>query len=197
MKRGAVVFALALAVSACAPKNYVVLLDNPGGGSGKVIVSNEKGQQVLDQSGSATTIDRASRPPSSPWQLQVDKIVKVFSGAFGARPGRFVKYTIYFKEGDTVIDPSSTDVIREMIAEVKRRPGVDATVAGHADRKASAQRNEIVALLRAYKIRDILVQAGVPIERIELDSYGETRPAVPTADDVPELHNRRVEVTVR
>ena len=50
------------------------------------------------------------------------------------------------------------------------RPGVDATVAGHADRKASDARNEILSLLRAYKIRDDLVKAGVPIERIEIDS---------------------------
>ena len=197
MKRVAVVFGLMLAVSACAPKNYVVLLDNPGGGSGKVIVSNEKGRQVLDQSGSATTIDRSSKPPSSPWMLQIDKIEKTFSRAFGARPSRFAKFTIYFRQGDADIDPSSQAEFRAMLAEVKRRPGVDATVAGHTDRKASADRNEILSLLRAYRIRDELVRAGVPIERIELDAYGETRPAIPTADDVPELKNRRVEVTVR
>ena len=40
-------------------------------------------------------------------------------------------------------------------------------------------------------------KAGVPIERIEIDSYGESMPAVPTADNIPELRNRRVEVTVR
>ena len=54
-----------------------------------------------------------------------------------------------------------------------------------------------VSLLRAYTIRDELVKAGIPIERIELDAYGETLPAVPTADNVPEIHNRRVEVTIR
>ena len=57
--------------------------------------------------------------------------------------------------------------------------------------------NELLSLRRAYKVRDDLVKAGVPIERIEIDSYGESRPAVPTADEVPELRNRRVEVTVR
>ncbi len=197
MKRSAVVLALALSISACAPKNYVVLLDNPGGGSGKVIVSNEKGRQVLDKSGSATTINRSSRPPSTPWELSVEKIQKVFARAFGARPPRFITYTIYFKIGSDTIDPASKAELDAMLAEVRHRPGVDATVAGHADRKASARRNEVISLARAYKIRDALVGAGVPIERIEIDSYGETRPAIPTKDNVPERRNRRVEVTVR
>jgi outer membrane protein OmpA-like peptidoglycan-associated protein len=197
MKRAAVFLALALAVAGCAPKNYVVLLDNPGGGSGKVIVSNQKGRQVLDQSGSATAINRASRPPSSPWRLEVKKIQETFAKAFGARPPRFVKYTVYFKSGRTDVDKSSVPALQEMLREVARRPGVDITVAGHADRKASDSRNEILSLLRAWAIRDELVKVGVPIERIEIDSWGESRPLIPTPDNVPELKNRRVEVTVR
>jgi peptidoglycan-associated lipoprotein len=197
MKRGAVVFALAVAAFGCGPKNYVVLLDNPGGGSGKVIVSNEKGQQVLDKSGSATTFNRASRAPSTPWELGVEKIKEVFGGAFGARPPRFKKYTVYFQSGTTKIEKASIETYNKMMAEVARRPGADATVAGHADRTASQRQNERLALKRAYKIRDDLVKAGIPIERLEIDSYGETRPAVPTADEVPERRNRRVEITVR
>jgi peptidoglycan-associated lipoprotein len=197
MKRGAVVFALAVAAFGCGPKNYVVLLDNPGGGSGKVIVSNEKGQQVLDKSGSATTFNRASRAPSSPWELGVEKIKEVFGSAFGARPPRFVKYPVYFKSGTDQLAPESVATYQKMLAEVGKRPGADATVAGHADRTASQKRNEVLALKRAYRVRDDLVKAGIPIERLEIDSYGETRPAVPTADEVPEKRNRRVEITVR
>jgi peptidoglycan-associated lipoprotein len=197
MKRVAVVFAVAALVSACGPKNYVVLLDNPGGGSGKVIVSNEKGQQTLEESGSATAINRRSRAPSEPWKLQVEKIQEVFAKAFGARPPRYRKYTIYFKSGGTEIDSISMKPFREMLAEVGRRPGVDATVAGHADRAASKRWNEMLAMRRAYKIRDALVGAGVPLERIEIDSFGESMPAVPTPDETSELRNRRVEVTVR
>jgi outer membrane protein OmpA-like peptidoglycan-associated protein len=197
MRRAAVVFALAVAAFGCGPKNYVVLLDNPGGGSGKVIVSNQKGQQVLEKSGSATTFNRASRAPSSPWELGVEKIKEVFGGAFGARPPRFVKYTLYFQPGTAKIEKESVATYNRMMAEVAKRPGADATVAGHADRTASQKRNEILALKRAYKIRDDLVKAGIPIERLEIDSYGETRPAIPTADEVPERRNRRVEVTVR
>lgn len=197
MKRALVVFALTMSVFACGPRNYVVLLDNPGGGSGKVIVSNEKGRQVLDKSGSATTFNSERRAPSTPWELGVEKIQEVFAKAFGARPGRFVKYTVYFKPGSATVEKDSLPAYNAMLAEVRKRPGVDATVAGHADRTASDTRNEILSLVRAYRIRDDLVKAGVPIERIEIDSWGETRPAIPTADNIPEIRNRRVEVTVR
>ncbi|HXC50880.1 MAG TPA: OmpA family protein [Candidatus Limnocylindrales bacterium] len=197
MKRSAVVFALVLVFAGCAPRNYVVLLDNPGGGSGKVIVSNKKGTQLLDKSGSATAIDRSNKAPSSPWELSVEKITKVFARAFGARPGKFIKYTIYFKTGETKVDPKSKVEFDAMLAEARRRPGVDATVAGHADRTDNDRFNIALSLLRAYAIRDALVKAGIPIERIEVDAYGETLPAVPTPDNVPEIHNRRVEVTIR
>lgn len=197
MQRGAVAVALAVGVAACAPKNYVVLLDNPGGGSGKVVVSNPKGEQWLDKSGSATTINRANSRPSAPWMLQVKKIQEVFAKAFGARPSRFVKYTFYFKSGTTDLDPSSQKDLQDMLAEVAKRPGVDATVAGYADRLSSPRWNEGLSLLRAWAIRDDLVKVGVPIERIEIDAYGETRPAVPTADNIAELRNRRVEVVIR
>ena len=146
MKRALVVFGLAMAVGACGPRNYVVLLDNPGGGSGKVIVSNQKGRQVLDKSGDATTINRASRPPSSPWQLSVEKIGEVFYKAFGARPARAIRYTIYFKSGGTQVATESAGQYQSMLKDVGKRPGVDATVAGHADRTASDTQNEIVAM---------------------------------------------------
>lgn len=197
MKRIAVGIALALAVSACGPRNYVVLLDNPGGGSGKVIVSNKEGRQVLDQSGSATTINRSSKPPSTPWQLSVEKITETFARAFGARPARSAQYTIYFRTGGVEIEPESQPVYRAMLADVARRPGADATVTGHADRTDSDVRNEMLALWRAFTVRDDLVKAGLPYSRIEMDSYGEQRPAISTADNVPEVRNRRVEVTVR
>lgn len=197
MRRAALAVATAFLIAACAPRNYVVLLDNPEGGSSQVIVTTEGGEQVLDTPGTATSIDRGTKPPSSPWQATVDKLQEVFAKALGARPPRFVSYTLYFEPGTTVVDESSRATYDQMLAEARKRAGADATVAGHADRVSSEQRNALIALLRAYKVRDDLVAAGIPIERIVLDEYGETRPAVPTDDDVSELKNRRVEVTIR
>ncbi|MBI5504447.1 MAG: OmpA family protein [Deltaproteobacteria bacterium] len=197
MKRTILALALVLFAGACAPKNYVVLLENPEGGSGKVLVATNEGQQVLDEPGTATAIDKTTRAPSSPWVLGVEKIQEVFARAFTARPEPFKRFTIYFVRNKVQVDPASQADFDQMLSEARKRPGADATVAGHADRTGPDARNDGISLLRAYKMRDALVTAGIPIERIELSEYGETRPAVPTADDVPELRNRRVEVTIR
>ncbi len=58
MKRIGLALALVLFVAACAPKNYVVLLEDPEGGSGKVMVTTNEGRQVLDEPGTATAIDK-------------------------------------------------------------------------------------------------------------------------------------------
>lgn len=197
MRSHVVALGLVVLAAACAPKNYVVLLDNPDGGSGKVIVSNQAGRRVLDSSGTATSISSANRQPSEPWRLKLEKIREVFARALGARPPRFHVYTLMFQSGRTDLDAGSEEEFRAMVRDVAARPGADVTIAGYADRQDSEPRNELIALLRAYRVRDAVVAAGVPIERIELDSYGENRPAVETADNVSELRNRRVEITVR
>ena len=52
-------------------------------------------------------------------------------------------------------------------------------------------------LARAKAVRDQLVEQGFDPARIELAGRGEREPLVPTADEVPEPKNRRVEVPVR
>jgi len=200
MKYRVVVLALVLAAGACAPRshnNYVVLLNNPGGGSGKVIVSNQKGRHVLNQCGGATSISAAGKAPSSTWQLGRSTLQQDFGRALAARPQRFARYTIYFDYDKANVDPSSEETYRKMLDEVARRKAVDATVAGHADRTGGEDHNQKLSEMRAKKIRDDLVRVGVPIDHIEVDFFGDTEPAVPTPENMPELRNRRVEVMIR
>jgi outer membrane protein OmpA-like peptidoglycan-associated protein len=42
-----------------------------------------------------------------------------------------------------------------------------------------------------------LVEIGIPIDRIRVAGRGEREPLVPTADNVDEPRNRRVEIIVR
>jgi outer membrane protein OmpA-like peptidoglycan-associated protein len=43
----------------------------------------------------------------------------------------------------------------------------------------------------------VLLQEGIAPALLEVTSHGEANPLVPTADEVPEPRNRRVEVMVR
>jgi outer membrane protein OmpA-like peptidoglycan-associated protein len=57
--------------------------------------------------------------------------------------------------------------------------------------------NDQLSLQRAGRIRTRLIQLGVAPERIETSGRGKRELLVPTADQVPEPKNRRVEIVVR
>ncbi|HYC57518.1 MAG TPA: OmpA family protein [Candidatus Binatia bacterium] len=191
------VLAVALCASACAPKNYVVLLENPEGGTGQVTVSTEKGDRTLDSAGSATTINRANRAPSKPWRVELDKLQEVFARAFGAMPDRPEHFTLYFEQDNVELTEESKPTVEAMVDAVRSRPAPDADVEGHTDLFADARTNDALAYARALKVRSILVNAGMDIMKIDLHSYGEERPIIPTPDGVREPRNRRVEVMIR
>jgi outer membrane protein OmpA-like peptidoglycan-associated protein len=52
-------------------------------------------------------------------------------------------------------------------------------------------------VVRAESVREILVAAGVNRSVISVAGRGEREPAVPTADEVAEARNRRVEIKIR
>jgi outer membrane protein OmpA-like peptidoglycan-associated protein len=54
-----------------------------------------------------------------------------------------------------------------------------------------------LSLRRAERCRDELIKLGIPKVRISVAGRGEREPEVPTADEVAEPRNRRVEISVR
>jgi outer membrane protein OmpA-like peptidoglycan-associated protein len=85
----------------------------------------------------------------------------------------------------------------EAVAAIKDRKSVTILVSGHADRVGTDDYNAKLSRLRAVAIADALAQAGVAIQATTVESFGELRPAVVTADDVNEPSNRRVEIIIR
>ena len=76
-------------------------------------------------------------------------------------------------------------------------PAAELSVVGHTDRVGAADANARLSLQRAQSTLDRLTEAGLKHKRVEVDSHGENNPLVPTADNVAEPRNRRVEVTIR
>jgi outer membrane protein OmpA-like peptidoglycan-associated protein len=84
-----------------------------------------------------------------------------------------------------------------VIDAVRGRVAPDVSVIGHTDTIGTQQRNAALGLERAVLIRDLLLQTGLDRSVVEAVSHGESELLVPTADNVVEARNRRVEVTVR
>ena len=70
-------------------------------------------------------------------------------------------------------------------------------VIGHTDTVGSLAYNDKLSLARAERLRDMLVELGIPAERIHVAGRGKRELLVPTEDNVSEPRNRRVEINVR
>ncbi len=190
-------FTALLALAACAPKSYVVLLEDEDGTTGALTVSDQRGDRRVDTAGTAVALEDPERARRSPWQATLESIQEVFGAAFALRPPPHATYVLYFEFGSAELTAASTSTLETLREDIRSRPAPDARVDGHADRFDSDKTNDGLSLLRALVVEDLLEAAGIAPERIRIDAHGETRPAVNTADGVREPRNRRVVVTLR
>jgi len=70
-------------------------------------------------------------------------------------------------------------------------------VIGHTDTVGADAFNDKLSLERAQTVREILIGMGVPAQNITAAGRGRRELLVPTADNVSEPRNRRVELNVR
>lgn len=103
-------------------------------------------------------------------------------------------YRVSFALNDFRLNSADRAIIRKLAEEALRRDAPVASIVGYADRSGRADYNMALSLKRADTVRDILVAAGVPEDRIALSAYGEDRPLLATADNMPMALNRRVEI---
>ena len=189
---------LALVLSGCSKPEYLfVLLENPDVKVGSIHVTNTGGVQVLDKPGQATRVGDSETAPIAPVALEEKTIQKIFGATFASQPKRAVTFIVYFRTGTTTLTEESKKKIEEVFNAVQERNFPVIAVIGHTDRYGSARNNEKLAFRRAKVVADDLVAAGAESKLIEMSSHGENNPLVPTADNVREPRNRRVEISVR
>lgn len=186
-------FVLCLLLGACASER-VVLLPSTDGSPGKVIVRDAGGERVLEQPYAATARRLGINRPTVTEAAQVE--VR-YGDTLRALPPRPSSYTVYFETGTDTMTPESAQAFVGVKREIAERPAVEVMVIGHTDRVGSPAENDPLSRQRAELVRDQLVAEGVPAEKLEVAGRGEREPLVPTADDVDEPRNRRVEISIR
>lgn len=120
-----------------------------------------------------------------------------FGQVLAAQPLPPRTFLLYFLEGSDELTPESREELDKVRAEIAARPAPDVMVVGHTDRVGKVEDNDVLARKRAEKIRADLVAQGIPAEAVQAAGRGEREPLVPTADEVREPGNRRVEIVVR
>jgi outer membrane protein OmpA-like peptidoglycan-associated protein len=177
-------------------QEMVVLLPDADGKAGKAVVSNKSGSVELNEAREATIIS-ASQPPAPVTRLETSDVEALFEDVIKALPPAPEHFTLFFRfESDELTDESRA-LVPKVIDAVRRRPVADVVVIGHTDRTGATAINFELGLKRANAVKELLLEAGLTPSSIDVVSHGERDLLVPTADDVFEAKNRRVEISVR
>jgi outer membrane protein OmpA-like peptidoglycan-associated protein len=172
-----------------------VLLPGAEGKTGALSVDSAGRVAVLDQPYAAARVKEPGRV--EPGTVTEQEATQAFGSALEAQPGRPISFLLYFLEGRDELTPESQQIVSTIPGEIARRPAPEVVVIGHTDRVGTLPFNDALSLRRAARVRDELVKAGIAADRIRVEGRGEREPLVPTADEVAEPRNRRVEVNVR
>lgn len=108
-------------------------------------------------------------------------------------PGPFM---VFFDFDKTVLTADARSIIERAAKAFKQVGAARIAASGHADRAGTEKYNEGLAQRRAQVVRGALIAEGVPANKINIRSFGETSPLVATNDGVREWQNRRVEIVL-
>ena len=175
------------------PKSYVVLLENPDGTTGQVIVKGNKGEQVIDKLRYGAPLD-GTTPPTP---VDEAKFAKDFSEVMAARPAMPDHFLLYFELGGTQLTTESVSLLNKITEIAGKRPAVDMSIIGHTDTVGKAEFNEELALKRANEVAGMLKAKGLKVNSLTVESHGERNLLVQTPDETSEPRNRRVEISIR
>lgn len=189
--------ALLLLVGCAKPMrdDLYVLMPDQEGKTGVLNVESGGQQAVLDRPYASARVTEPGRVAAGAVTEQEAR--QAFGAALEAQPVRPASFILYFLEGRDELTPDSRQLLGRILDEIARRPAPEIVVIGHTDRVGTVPFNDALSLRRAERVRDELVKVGIAADRIRVAGRGEREPLVPTADEVAEARNRRVEINVR
>jgi outer membrane protein OmpA-like peptidoglycan-associated protein len=189
--------ALLLLVGCAKPMrdDLYVLMPDQEGKTGALSVESGGQQAVLDRPYASARVTEPGRMAAGAVTEQEAR--QAFGAALEAQPARPTAFILYFLEGQDELTPDSRLLLGRILDEIARRPAPEIVVIGHTDRVGALAYNDALSLRRAERVRDELVNVGIAADRIRVAGRGEREPLVPTADEVAEARNRRVEINVR
>ncbi len=187
---------LACLAGCSTPPDRIILLPDPEGKVGAVVVRSATGEQTIDKAYAGVDVTKGGaieKTMDSPSIVQ-DRYRELLA----ARPPRPETFTIFFLfDSATELAPESADTVRKLKAVLATWPAPQLVVVGHTDLAGSQEFNDKLSMRRAQSVAAFLIKEGIPAREIEIAGRGKREPLVPTADGAPNRMNRRVVVTVQ
>jgi outer membrane protein OmpA-like peptidoglycan-associated protein len=158
----------------------------PAGSSQTQVLNNAYAVLDIQQSGEV----QAKQETAASIQTKYGELLQ-------AMPKRPESFVIYFDtNSSTQVTPASQAAIQGLMTTVSTWPAVEVNVIGHTDSVGSHEINDKLALERAKAVAALLHSSGLTMQ-LETSSRGKRELLVPTADNVANEQNRRVEISLR
>jgi outer membrane protein OmpA-like peptidoglycan-associated protein len=111
-------------------------------------------------------------------------------------PPPTVSFLMFFDWDSDKLTPEGKRAAHEAAEAFRARGATRATINGHTDRTGSDAYNMKLSGMRADAVKAALISEGIPTAAITTTASGEGAALVPTAEQVKESRNRRVEVVI-
>ncbi len=175
----------------------VVLVPDANGKVGQVEVATEAGTTLLSKANESAQAKKAKQPPTEAVPLTDDKIKDMFAETLAKEPMHPEHFLFHFSTDSAALKSEDKPILAKAKAAIEVRKSCDISVIGHSDRVGDNKLNEGLSLKRADSVIAALMELSVEKKCVDRRYYGENDPAVPTADNVDEPRNRRVEIEIR
>ena len=113
------------------------------------------------------------------------------------RPQDREKYrgqTVYFEFDRANVKAGEASKVQEVASRFKNEdPATDLLIEGHCDERGTEEYNRSLGERRALALRELLVAAGVPADRIHTVSFGKDKPVDTGHSETAHSKNRRGE----
>jgi peptidoglycan-associated lipoprotein len=107
---------------------------------------------------------------------------------------KFAAQTVYFEYDRASVKASEASKVQEVAAKFKAEDAAtDLLIEGHCDERGTEEYNRSLGERRALALRELLVAAGVPADRIHTVSFGKDKPIEPLRSESAYSKNRRGE----
>ncbi len=141
------------------------------------------------QSGPDTAASRSTSAPGTAAQAVAPSAGASFTAPGTATAAAPLLARVLFDTGVSSLPADAARTLAPVIDAATRSAGIRFAVSGYHDRTGDPERNAELAKERAIAVRDALVAAGVPLDRVEL-----SKPQV-TAGGTDDTLARRVDIT--
>jgi outer membrane protein OmpA-like peptidoglycan-associated protein len=103
---------------------------------------------------------------------------------------------VYFDTEQSTLDEDTDQRLAQVARLIGELDGVEVVIEGYADSRGEAIYNEQLSAARAMSVRDTLMRAGVPMDRITVHAVGETQAKATETDTDALAFERKVSLTI-